>query len=73
MSDWRNLWNNERWKSYDKCSKLIMAQNGANGISEMVNIICRFFCLQNYIGSNNSLTLIENNFRFLTQLSLNSM
>ena len=50
MSDYRDFWNNERWKPYDKYSKhrylshmQNFFQNGASDTSEMVNIIRRFF------------------------------
>ena len=48
MSDYRIFWNNERWKLYAKYYKHndlfhMQIQNGANGISEMVNIYPGFF------------------------------
>ena len=50
VSDWPNFWKNERWKPDDKYSKHYylfhtqnLFQNGANNISETVNITCRFF------------------------------
>ena len=50
MSDYYNFWNNERLKLYAKYAKhhylfhmQNLFQNGANDISEMANIISRFF------------------------------
>ena len=49
VSDYRNIWHNERWKPYEKYSKhhylfhmQNLFQNGAKDISEMVNIMYRF-------------------------------
>ena len=69
MTDYRNFWNNERWKPFEKYSKhhflfhmQKLLQNGVNDISEMVNIILRFLSKdQNFVqlGSSDFVQILQ--------------